>query len=223
MQSLTSELELIAALAEPFLERESTYRLQQARWSLSGMPYPSYGRTWQIDTPLRTIRSGGEYATDAQGEHTVRADLRTIWDLDRPNRDTVVVRDNVSTSVAITTEQREIARFTMDIAAVDSAPGCGLHAQIKHSADWFPEGLDVPRLPMFIPTFGAVLEYVLGELFQQRWSSHVAGHVSAASWRGLQREAWTRWLDWQRAIVDGATVSPWLDVKARRCAALDEH
>jgi hypothetical protein len=223
LDALTRELDLIGDLCQPFLERESAHELRQARWRLQGLEFPSTGRSWSIDTPLRTIRSTGDYATDGLGEHTVRANIRTLWEIDRPDRHTVTIRDNVSTSIAITTEAGEIARWTMDLAVVDSAPGCGLHAQVKHSAGWFPHGLDVPRIPVFIPTLGAVLEYVLGELFQQKWTSHVAGHASASSWRGLQLEAWRQWLDWQRKIVDNATVSPWLDVKASRCAALDEH
>ncbi|MGN6373001.1 MAG: hypothetical protein ACTHM1_08405 [Solirubrobacteraceae bacterium] len=212
----------MSRLAEPFLERESVRELVQARWRLHSLPYPSVGRSWSIEGPLRTIRSPGEYATDGRGEHTVRANIRTLWEIDRPDSTTVSVRDNVSTSVSITTEHSEIARFTMDIAAIGSAPGCGLHAQIKHSTDWFPPGLDVPRLPVFIPTLGAVLEFVLGELFQRRWSSHVAGHVASHNWRALQLQAWRRWLEWQREIIEGASVSPWLDIKARLCAALDE-
>jgi hypothetical protein len=223
LDALTHELDLIEQLCLPFLERESAHELTQARWRLHGLEYPSTGRSWSIDKPLRTIRSPGAYATDGQGEHTIRANVTTLWEIDRPDRNMVTVRDNVSTSIAITTEAGEIARWTMDIAAVESAPGCGLHAQVKHGSAWFPDGLDVPRIPVFIPTLGAVLEYVLGELFQQEWTSHVAGHPSASSWRGLQLATWRRWLDWQRKIIDNATVSPWLDVKANRCSALDEQ
>ncbi|MDQ3673987.1 MAG: hypothetical protein M3365_06405, partial [Gemmatimonadota bacterium] len=123
----------------------------------------------------------------------------------------------------ITTEDEEIARWTMDIAAVGSAPGCGLHAQVQEHPTWFPAGFDVPRLPLFIPTLGAVLEFVLGELFQHQWTRHVSGHASAKNWRELQRRAWERWLGWQQETVAASTVSPWLDVKARGCGGLDEH
>jgi hypothetical protein len=228
LEALVTELELIGRLAEPFLESESFWELHRARSRLRGLPIGDPRSSWSVEAPLRTIPSRGAYAQDGRGQYTVRANVRTLWEVSRPNRRIVTVRDNVSTSVSITTEggeadPREIARWTMDIAAVDAAPGCGLHAQVKESEKWFPSGFDVPRLPVFIPTVGAVLEFVLGELFQVAWTKRVSSHAAARSWRALQREAWERWLNWQQEIIRTGTVSPWLDIKARRCAELDNH
>lgn len=228
LDALVEELVLIRAMAEPFLEAGSFWELNQARARLQAVPVGG-PRTWSIDTPLRTIPSLGKYSQHDLGQYTVRAGIRTLWEITRTDNTYVHVRDNVSTSVAISTErttadpEREIARWTMDIAAVDSAPGCGLHAQVKESPHWFPSGLDVPRLPLFIPTLGAVLEYVLGELFQAEWPQRVSTHTSGQSWRALQRAAWERWLNWQKNIVGGSVISPWLDIKARRCDQLDDH
>ncbi|MEX2193916.1 MAG: hypothetical protein WD844_01400 [Thermoleophilaceae bacterium] len=215
-------------MAEPFLEPQSFWELERARARLRAVPIGE-ASSWAIDTPLRTVPSFGAYAQDGLGEYTVRASIRTLWEITRTDRRYVSVRDNVSTSISISTEQTssqdecEIARWTMDIAAVDSAPGCGLHAQVKESPDWFPTGLDVPRLPLFIPTLGAVLEFVLGELFQTEWTRRVSAHTAAHGWRAIQRLAWDRWLNWQTEIVRTSAVSPWLDIKARRCNELDEH
>jgi hypothetical protein len=220
---LTQELSLIHDLANPFLEPESSYRLEAARWRLKMLPRDSQTTRWEIDTPLRTRRSTGEYAQDQQGEYTVQANITTVWDVTRLGATELLVRDNVSTAIGITNNDGEIARWTMDMAAVAGAPGCGLHAQVKDHPEWFPKGFDVPRLPVFIPTLGAVLEYVLGELFQRTWAEHVAGHKLASSWRELQRRVWERWLAWQQAIVHASAVSPWLDIKAIGCASLNEH
>jgi hypothetical protein len=139
----------------------------------------------------------------------------------------VEVWDNVSTAVSFRTgrgaNERERARFTMDIAAAATAPGCGLHMQIKNHPEWFPQDLDVPRFPMYVPTFGSVLEFVLGELFQDEWMKRVAGHKFNHGWRELQQQLWVNWLEWQRAVVMRSTVSPWLDIKAARCAELGPH
>lgn len=228
-EALVTELQLIRALAEPFLEPESFWDLQQAISRLRGLPVGDTSASWSIDEPIFTIPSRGEYARGGRGELVVRANVSTLWEITRIDRKTVAVRDNVSTSVLITTEDEEtdvsteIARWTMDIAAVESAPGCGLHAQVKESEAWFPKALDVPRLPVFIPTLGAVLEFVLGELFQDTWPKHVSGHTSAHSWRALQTRSWNRWLSWQQQIVGAGSVSPWLDLKAHRCAKLNDH
>lgn len=223
LDTLTRELSLIHDLANGFLEPESSHRLEAARWRLKGLPRDSPTTRWEIDTPLRTCRSLGEYAQDQQGEFTVQANITTIWEVTRHGARELVVRDNVSTKIAITNNDGEIARWTMDMAAVQGAPGCGLHAQIKDHPEWFPKGFDVPRIPVFIPTLGAVLEYVLGELFQRTWTEHVAGHKLANSWRELQRRSWQRWLAWQHTIVHASAVSPWLDVKAIGCAGLNDH
>ncbi len=172
---------MVRAMAEPFLEDDSSWELNGARARLQALRVGEPCR-WAIDTPLLTRPSHGSYAQDDRGEYTVRASVRTHWDITRVDREFVRIHDNVSTSVAISTEPtqatdaKEIARWTMDIAAAESAPGCGMHAQVKdsqHSPDWFPKGLDVPRLPVFIPTLGAVLEFVLGELFQTEWPQRV--------------------------------------------------
>jgi hypothetical protein len=223
LEALTRELGLIHELAEAFLEPESARALEEARWRLHSLPHEQPKSSWEISTPLRTTLSPGEYRPSGMGEHTVRAEITTLWEITRTNQQTVTVRDNVSTSISIATVDEVIGRWTMDIAAVSSAPGCGLHAQIKESESWFPKDLDVPRLPVFIPTLGSVLEFVLGELFQQKWTAHVSAHRNAASWRALQARLWTRWLDWQLETVRRATVSPWLDVKARLCEQLEGY
>jgi hypothetical protein len=229
LDALVTELELIRTLAEPFIEPDSFWELARAGSRLRALPVGNPKSSWSIEEPLRTIPSPGAYKQGGAGELTIRANVRTLWEITRADRNIVTVRDNVSTSVSITTEPCmpegpcEIAGWTMDIAAVESAPGCGLHAQVKESEAWFPKGLDVPRLPMFIPTLGAVLEFVLGELFQSDWTKRVGSHAKASSWRALQCVAWERWLNWQRRIVSTGSVSPWLDIKARRCAELNDH
>jgi hypothetical protein len=223
LEALTNELDLIGRLANDFLEPASARGLQEARWRLHNFPYNDPSACWEIETPLQTIQSDGGYRVSGRGSHTVRAEITTLWEITRDERYTVCIRDNVSTSVAFTTGDGEIARFTMDIAAIPSAPGCGLHAQVKESPHWFPSDLDVPRLPVFIPTLGSVLEFVLGELFQQQWTEHVSGHLNSNSWRELQARLWKAWLDWQQQTVREATVSPWLDLKARRCQALEGY
>ena len=52
-------------------------------------------------------------------------------------------------------------------------PGCFFHASIlgesKIEGDLFPKSLSVPRFPSIFFTPVGVMEFVLGELFQQEW------------------------------------------------------
>jgi hypothetical protein len=220
INTLARELSLIRQMASEFLDAEGAQALYTAEWALRGLPRNDPTASWVIETPVTTRRSCGEYAQDGQGEFTVIAKVTSVWEVTRLDQHALVVRDNVSTCVSIETTERELARWTMDMAAISGAPGCGLHAQVKHHPNWYPEGFDVPRVPVFIPTVGAVLEFVLGELFQREWAQNVSAHKLGASWRELQQRMWGRWLSWQHDIVRASAVSPWLDIKAAGCAGL---
>lgn len=227
LDKLVRELAVIGDLAKPFLTASGARELDQSMWRLRALPRDDPAANWEVSVPVETRPSCGDFAADGKGELTVTAHLTTTWDLLRSDQKTVEIRDNVSTVVSFRAgsdeNECEIARFTMDIAAVKTAPGCGLHMQVKNHPEWFPADLDVPRFPMFVPTFGSVLEFVLGELFQHEWTKHVAGHKSNNGWRELQQELWLNWLSWQQAVVRQSAVSPWLDIKAARCAALGPH
>jgi len=220
IEALRRELSLIRSIAGDFLSAEGSRSLEQAAWALHVLPHGDPSASWVIDTPIATRRSCGEYAQDGQGEFTVVGKVTSLWEVTRLDQRKLVVRDNVSTIVSIETTDGEIARWTMDMAVVTAAPGCGLHTQVQHHPEWFPEGFDVPRIPMFVPTVGAVLEFLLGELFQREWTERVAGHKLTASWRQLQQGMWRRWLEWQTEIVRTTSISPWLDIKSAGCIGL---
>jgi hypothetical protein len=218
--TLVDELGLIREIAKAFLEPESLRILHNAQASLRGLSRSKTGSRWAIDDPIRTRVSHGSYATDGRGQHAVSAEIRTVWHLQRSGRGRVSVSDNVSSTISILADGNRIAEWHMDIAAMSSDPGCGLHAQVHEHDTWFPSGLDIPRIPTFIPTVGAVVEFVLGELFQKDWSQHVAGHRSNSNWRSVQLQHWTALLDWQRSVLGAGRVSPWLDLKSARCDGL---
>src|SRR5436190_1532122 len=69
----------------------------------------------------------------------------------------------------------EIAMWRMEVGDARS-PGCHFHVQVLGEAEVapFPKSLSVPRLPAVHSTPPAVIEFVLGELFQATWDKHVA-------------------------------------------------
>jgi hypothetical protein len=111
--------------------------------------------------------------------------------------------------------EREIAMWRMEIGN-EALPGCAFHAQILGEAEGghFPRTLSVPRLPLFMATPLAALDFFLGELFQNDWPE-VAARASANTdmWRGIHAPRWERTLDWQKTQIAGAVGSPWLAVK----------
>jgi hypothetical protein len=62
-----------------------------------------------------------------------------------------------------------------------------------------------------------VAEFVLGELYQDRWLDHTrAATASVDSWRAIQRRRLERLLDWQRSLVGERSAPPWTTLKTSR-------
>jgi len=66
---------------------------------------------------------------------------------------------------------------------------------------------------MFVTPMGAI-EYVLGELFQDKWAEAVAeDKPEVQRWRSLQMERLTRLLDWYQQALVNVVSSPWVHLK----------
>lgn len=110
---------------------------------------------------------------------------------------------------------RRLAMWRVEIGAEDS-PGCYFHFQVlgDGSSPPFPEILPIPRFPSPFVTPMAAVEFSLGELFQNEWSRRVSMATSDHKrWRSIQRDRWTRLLQWQSSVVEGSASSPWVDLK----------
>jgi hypothetical protein len=112
--------------------------------------------------------------------------------------------------------EQEIAMWRMEIAD-PKAPGCYFHTQILGQSDAlpFPKALPVPRLPAIMMTPPAVAEYVLAELFQDRWGPHTAGQVPHLNrWAPIQQHRLERLLNWKINQLKKSSGSPWSSLKA---------
>jgi hypothetical protein len=127
---------------------------------------------------------------------------------------------NASITMKISTadEPVELALWKMEVGAADS-PGCHFHGHVPRGVELGGRAyvLPVPRLPNFLFTFGDCLEFLVGELFQDKWVRHAGQRTpESAEWRRYQRERVSRVLLWQARMIRGATSAPWTALKAAK-------
>jgi hypothetical protein len=238
-KELIEEVNAIARMAKRFVTAESQPVLDELARSLSGIQAARTQRVfpWEIrrDRPIRTVRSPGEYEVDGGGQHTVYAEITSIWDIlpipparrAHPWQKLALV-GKASSVIRVFDEDeqgpRELAMWRMEIAD-DAGPGCYFHVQLRGDRPDppFPKSMSVPRLPTLPMTPAAALEFVLAELFQERWGPEGLGREddNLRRWRAIQTKRLDRFFAWQQEEVrrDGALGSPWIRLKRLRPAA----
>jgi hypothetical protein len=113
---------------------------------------------------------------------------------------------------------KSIAMWRLELGDAKS-PGCYFHVQIlgEEEEPPFPKSVSVPRLPsLFVTPMGAI-EYVLGEVFQDRWAKVAMENTATVlRWSGMQQRRLLSLLEWQKDKVKKALTSPWMTLKAAR-------
>jgi hypothetical protein len=222
-KELVGEVEALKKIAGPFLDVQTEWRLDDVLRQLRSAPR-STTMTWEIprETPLMTILSEGEYEQEGrQGGHHLVGSLSFSWHL-RLNGHIAELNGNATTKLVLVDprydqgdSRRHLGIWRMEIGASDS-PGACFHAQVvgNEVGPPFPPSLPVPRLPTLVPTPMAVLEFLLSELFQDRWRRAVGvSNGAAIAWRNLQRARWRAFLSWQQDQIRDGTPSPWTALK----------
>ena len=234
-RELLSEITALESIATKFTARDSAAVLPMFRTSLENIRAQRNHDAvrWEIseNIPFRTADSLGDYELDGNGQHNVFAEITSIWDVaPYGNRESggtsrfVRLIGNASTRVRLfcrTPDQiTEIAMWRMEIGD-DDAPGCRFHVQVLGERDEFPfpHSLSIPRLPSIMVTPMAVIEFVIGELFQDAWPKEAArGTADMGLWRTIQVKRFNRLLQWQQDAVAQSTGSPWLSLKKAEIA-----
>lgn len=228
-QELAQEIQTLNSIANPFLA-PSFASLKQLSEDLESIwnAAPDSTVNWQLKE-LWTIVSDGEYEPQGRkGSRQVVARIDGTWDVRPigPNAKKGKERQKrllefcgvASTrirlfDVADTTQQ--IAMWRMELGDANS-PGCYFHVQV-HGEDeetTFPKSVSVPRLPsIFVTPMGAI-EFVLGELFQEKWAkAAMENNGNVQRWIGFQRRRLSTLLEWQRKTVERSLISPWIALK----------
>ena len=112
-------------------------------------------------------------------------------------------------------QSSRLAVWRIELGAHDS-PGCYFHFHIlgNRCNPPFPKCIPIPRLPSPFVTPMAAVEFVLGELFQDKWSRTASeAHHHQQRWRGIQCQRWSSLLKWQHKTLARGRSSPWMNLK----------
>ena len=241
VRELEKEVRLMRRLAEPFLRSDSLGVLDELLLQLQSLEYRTGPLRLEVTPswPIRTIECNGGYERDEGGKHkSLHAELALVWEF-RPlgqsskkarGHRLVEVAGKASTVATLHVTHSEgssrLASWRMEFGD-DESPGAHFHVQIPDTLtsgsdsdapleefQMWPAWLPVPRLP--IPAFTPMLalEYVLAEIFQDRWPDHLAsGLYEIGEWRNLQRRRLSAYFRWQHSNSDSEdALSPLVEV-----------
>jgi hypothetical protein len=233
---LAQELKALHSIASPFVATRSEGALRQLSLDLDGIcsAAPDRDLNWHLHD-LWTIVSDGEYEpAGRKGPRRIVACIDGNWDIrpigPNPKKAQGRLRRLLEFSGVASTRarlfheadtNRQIAMWRMELGAADS-PGCYFHVQVlgEDEDTMFPKSVSVPRLPsVFVTPMGAV-EFVLGELFQERWAKAAmedSGDVHR--WVKLQKQRLQCLLKWQRDTIEASLISPWIALKNEKPGA----
>lgn len=211
-QEVLTEIDALSKVAERFIAPESREVLPELKGTLELIQdNPSSRiRPWGIDPrrPLRTIVSRHRDAFNLYAEITSIWQIRSVREAGgRFAPDRFVLAGLTSTRVQLRAraDNREIVTWRMEVGDSRS-PGCHFHSQLGT--------LSAPRLPAIHTTPLAVLELVLGEVFQDAWDREVAGNgPELQRWGPIHRRWLEQVLNWQLAQVRRSGGAPWTTLK----------
>jgi hypothetical protein len=226
--NLRQEFIELEAIAKKFLGRGSEGKLSAAAAQLKMIARnPEQTRTWQIDSadPLWTIVSEGECERDGKGKSLVGC-LSFVWTVRGDGKKQVELVDDGKASTVISIhevddsgadlpnnrEDRCIQAWNLDVVTSQGAPGPAFHAQVQNTAS-----IPVPRLPSLLVSPADCLDFLLGELFQDRWRQHQMQNVRIRSFSKYQQSRFQALLEehlaWLNQVGDS---SAWTSLKDQR-------
>ncbi|MCA9062043.1 MAG: hypothetical protein KDA96_03265 [Planctomycetaceae bacterium] len=196
-------------------------QLRQLRVGRSNAP--TY---WQVDheSPVRTVLTDGYERGQRVGARNVFGEVSWCWQVRNcsgqggPAKAFEII-GNASIRLRIVEHavaDTEIARWRVECGAADS-PGCFFHTQVfgdDHDL-LFPKNVPVPRLPTLFVTPMSVIEFFLGELFQDSWAKRLVGDDhDLLFWRKNQKRRLKQLLSWKLRQIEACdSGSPWLALK----------
>ena len=230
-----SELESAAVSLKDFLDRTAPDLLRRLREDLRQHRSSRSGRqiSWSTkDSPISTIPSKGEYERGKKqrgkllfGKVSFIWHIRSLWtqnaDPKKCDPRFFCLDGNASVRVMLHEHPSEdsVAAWDFDVAKHD-APGCFFHAQVPDKM-YQNKGLfmyPIPRLPVFIYTPMDALDFLLGELFQERWPAHVTEKRQAFdTQRSNQSRRFRQTLKWLLDIMgESGGGSVWSYMKGQK-------
>lgn len=225
---LEQEVIALKGMAKRFLDSHKTVALDLFLSQLRNIRKEQSGRIHTLTLRcLYTRPSEGEYeAGPKQGSRKIYAVISGIWELRPLGRPSSSKRQvefcgNASTRIelyALDDPDSPLAMWRFELGAQDS-PGCYVHAQILGNSEHppFPRSVPIPRLPSVFVTPMSAVEFVLGELFQDRWKQRTSQSTGETHiWRTLQRRRLQGLLRWYQDELEDPGSSPWMTLKSAK-------
>jgi hypothetical protein len=203
-EQIRAETNGMSALAAPFLSRKHSDRFRKAAYDLE-LALKS-GGVWQIPEadPIETLESEGEAGA-------LFGTLSFKWEVKKITSQTFSVSGNASTTLEIhNLGEAPSISWNTDIGGAGH-PGYRFHMQIRANQ----KSMDIPRLPSLLLTPADCLDFLLGELFQKKWTMHQdQKRLETAGWtRGVR----TRVCHLLRMKAECASkssgITPWMTLK----------
>ena len=234
-RELVDEIQALRRMAADLLSSDYPLSALAADLERFGEKAAEHNRKVEL-RPLLTYWTREYEPGQRSGGSEVYARVTGTWQVrpigrKRPNR-MIAFTGTASTMVELwpaeclwSENQRASCRLAMwrvELGAQDS-PGCYFHFQIlgdRHDNP-FLKSIPIPRLPSPFVTPMAAVEFVLGELFQDKWQGAARGARDYHKrWRAIQWRRWSRLLQWQkRTMIDAmerGDSSPWMSLKAAK-------
>jgi hypothetical protein len=202
---IRSELNGMADLAAEFLGRQDSQRLREASRSLT-TALESTG-VWQLpsENPLETVEAEREAGF-------LFGRLSFKWDVRKLTPTTFKVSGNASTTIEILNLGASAPPISWNTDIGGSGhPGHRLHMQFRADG----KSTEIPRLPSILLTPVDCLDFLLGELFQEKWERHqYARHTQTAGWTSDVRRRVCHLLRTKAECAGRPSVlTPWMTLK----------
>ncbi len=218
------EIESMNQISRSFMDAGAGSIFQRLETSLEQIQSDGCPRRWDcseaaplITKPSRNYEPGGKTAFAVRGEICWTWQISPIRPKGKRNKvsDAFEVNGIASAKLKIKNNENEIlAVWRIELGASDS-PGCYFHSHL-------PGELCIPRLASLFVTPMAALEFLLGELFQDRWAEHVSRDCATVQfWRSTQQQLLLKLMDWKRKKIKSSVGSPWIALKKAKPEAAD--
>jgi hypothetical protein len=235
---LQSEVTNFAQVSQRYLEKESREVFND--WLTDLVSFRDSRRPglwrWAISpaNPIKTTKTLEYEPGDRRGGISVHGELTCVWEIElkaegngknkgKSAGQVVCLNGIASTLIKIIRTDAElrpvtIAQWQFEVGDSQS-PGCHFHVGIGHFGTE-AAALPVPRLPSILLTPIDALDFLLGEIFQQKWKQEVNRETSQMQlWSEKQRTRLSNLLKWKQDQIDQSGGSAWNYLKHQRPTA----
>ena len=214
---LEREILAMETMGKEFFDSQTLLTLKNLRRDLKSIGGSQKGKSRCLVLQcLHTIPSN-QY--DRKVGKDIYAIITGIWQLRPLEKREIEFCGKASTKIELYAScdpNTRLAMWRLELGAEDS-PGCYFHAQIlgdDNNAP-FPKSVPIPRLPSLFITPMSAVEFVLGELFQDKWAKAIAirNNPNVDYWRARQKDRLKRLFLWYNDQMENAGSSPWIALK----------